>query len=176
METVINKIKEVQSNYVGMAIYSTKDNRIVASYNNELNIPLASAAKLVIGFVVTQMVKENKHNWNDILHHIKFNPHEDSAQLYPHLQGRTSLTLSQAVEVMIACHDSCVAQSVVMHCGGWDAVKMYAQTYFSKIYIQENARDEKNVGELVKFLPFSYKPFKVINQNQNYGNQLLAAW
>ena len=78
------------------------------------------------------MVKENKHNWNDILHHIKFNPHEDSAQLYPHLQGRTSLTLSQAVEVMIACHDSCVAQSVVMHCGGWDAVKMYAQTYFSK--------------------------------------------
>lgn len=60
METVINKIKEVQSNYVGMAIYSTKNNRIVASYNNELNIPLASAAKLVIGFVVTQMVKENK--------------------------------------------------------------------------------------------------------------------
>ena len=43
METVINKIKEVQSNYVGMAIYSTKDNRIVASYNNELNIPLASS-------------------------------------------------------------------------------------------------------------------------------------
>ncbi|MEC2433792.1 hypothetical protein P9X00_31940, partial [Bacillus cereus] len=77
METVINKIKEVQSNYVGMAIYSTKNNRIVASYNSELNIPLASAAKLVIGFVVTQMVKENKHNWNDILHYIKFNPHED---------------------------------------------------------------------------------------------------
>ena len=120
-----------------------KNNRIVASYNSELNIPLASVAKLVIGFVVTQMVKENKHNWNDILHYIKFNPHEDSAQLYPHLQGRTSLTLSQAVEVMIACHDSYVAQSVVMHCGGWDAVKMYAQTYFSKIHIQENARDEK---------------------------------
>ncbi|TKI15782.1 hypothetical protein FC683_30670, partial [Bacillus cereus] len=62
METVINKIKEVQSNYVGMEIYSTKNNRIVASYNSELNIPLASAAKLVIGFVVAQMVKENKHN------------------------------------------------------------------------------------------------------------------
>lgn len=112
-----------------------------------------TTAKLVIGFVVTQMVKENKHNWNDILHYIKFNPHEDSAQLYPHLQGRTSLTLSQAVEVIIACHDSYVAQSVVMHCGGWDAVKMYAQTYFSKIHIQENARDEKNVGELSEVLP-----------------------
>ncbi|CGG67456.1 Uncharacterised protein [Streptococcus pneumoniae] len=160
METVINKIKEVQSNYVGMAIYSTKNNRIVASYNSELNIPLASAAKLVIGFVVTQMVKENKHNWNDILHYIKFNPHEDSAQLYPHLQGRTSLTLSQAVEVMIACHDSYVAQSVVMHCGGWDAVKMYAQTYFSKIHIQENARDEKNVGELSEVLALFIQTFQ----------------
>ena len=160
METVINKIKEVQSNYVGMAIYSTKNNRIVASYNSELNIPLASAAKLVIGFVVTQMVKENKHNWNDILHYIKFNPHEDSAQLYPHLQGRTSLTLSQAVEVIIACHDSYVAQSVVMHCGGWDAVKMYAQTYFSKIHIQENARDEKNVGELSEVLALFIQTFQ----------------
>lgn len=66
------------------------------------------------------MVKENKCNWNDILHHVKFNPNEDSAQLYPHLQGRRTLTLSKAVEVMIACHDSYVAQSVVMYCGGWD--------------------------------------------------------
>ena len=106
------------------------------------------------------MVKENKHNWNDILHYIKFNPHEDSAQLYPHLQGRTSLTLSQAVEVMIACHDSYVAQSVVMHCGGWDAVKMYAQTYFSKIHIQENARDEKNVGELSEVLALFIQTFQ----------------
>ncbi|MGE7886978.1 serine hydrolase [Bacillus cereus] len=160
METVINKIKEIQSNYVGMEIYSTKNNRIVASYNSELNIPLASAAKLVIGFVVTKMVKENKHNWNDILHHITFNPNEDSAQLYPHLQGRTALALSKAVEVMIACHDSYIAQSVVMHCGGWDAVKMYAKTYFSKIHIQENARDEKNVGELNEVLALLIQIFQ----------------
>ncbi|PGQ44830.1 serine hydrolase, partial [Bacillus thuringiensis] len=80
--------------------------------------------------------------------------------LYPHLQGRTSLTLSQAVEVMIACHDSYVAQSVVTHCGGWDAVKMYAQTYFSKIHIQENARDEKNVGELNEVLALFIQIFQ----------------
>ncbi|AFQ12055.1 TPA: serine hydrolase [Bacillus pacificus] len=152
METVIQKMKEIQSDHVGIAIYSTKSNRIVASYNSEINIPLASAAKVVIGFVVAQMVKENKRNWHDILHHVKFNPNEDSAQLYPHLQGRRNLTLSKAVEVMIACHDSYVAQSVVMYCGGWDAVKMYAQTYFSKIHIQEDARDEKNVGELNEVL------------------------
>ena len=38
-------MKEIQSDHVGIAIYSTKNNRIVASYNSELNIPLASAAK-----------------------------------------------------------------------------------------------------------------------------------
>ena len=160
METVIQKMKEIQSDQVGISIYSTKSNRIVASYNSELNIPLASAAKVVIGFVVAQMVKENKCNWNDILHHVKFNPHEDSAQLYPHLQGRRTLTLSKAVEVMIACHDSYVAQSVVMYCGGWDIVQMYAQTHFSKIHIQENARDEKNVGELNEVLSLLVQIFQ----------------
>ncbi|EMI9089578.1 MULTISPECIES: serine hydrolase [Bacillus] len=160
METVIQKMKEIQSDQVGISIYSTKSNRIVASYNSELNIPLASAAKVVIGFVVAQMVKENKCNWNDILHHVKFNPHEDSAQLYPHLQGRSTLTLSKAVEVMIACHDSYVAQSVVMYCGGWDIVQMYAQTHFSKIHIQENARDEKNVGELNEVLSLLVQIFQ----------------
>lgn len=152
METVIQKMKEIQVGHVGVAIYSTKNECIIISYNSELYIPLASAAKVVIGFVAAQMVKENKRNWNDVLHHIKFHPHEDSAQLYPHLQGRSTLTLSKAVEVMIACHDSYVAQSVVMYCGGWDIVQMYAQTHFSKIHIQENARDEKNVGELNQVL------------------------
>lgn len=147
METVIQKMKEIQSDHVGIAIYSTKSNRIVASYNSELNIPLASVAKVVIGFVVAQMVKENKRNWHDILHHVKFNPNEDSAQLYPHLQGRRTLTLSKAVEVMIACHDSYVAQSVVMYCGGWDAVKMYAQTYLSKIHIQEDTLKMRKILE-----------------------------
>ncbi|PFM14740.1 hypothetical protein COC45_23890 [Bacillus cereus] len=151
METVIQKMKEIQSDQVGISIYSTKSNRIVASYNSELNIPLASAAKVVIGFVVAQMVKENKCNWNDILHHVKFNPH---------LQGRSTLTLSKAVEVMIACHDSYVAQSVVMYCGGWDIVQMYAQTHFSKIHIQENARDEKNVGELNEVLSLLVQIFQ----------------
>ncbi|WP_242235188.1 serine hydrolase [Bacillus cereus group sp. BfR-BA-01316] len=152
METVIQKMKEIQFGHVGVAIYSTKNERIVASYNGELYIPLASAAKVVIGFVAAQMVKENKCNWNDILHHIKFNPHEDSAQLSPHLQGRATLTHSKAVEVMIACHDSYIAQSIVMHCGGWDTVREYVSTYFSKIHIQENPRDEQNVEELNQVL------------------------
>ncbi len=152
METVIQKIKEIQSGHVGIAIYSTKNERVIASYNDELYIPLASAAKVAIGFALAKMVREKKVSWNDILHHIKFNPGEDSAQLYPHLQGRTTLTLSKAVEVMIACHDSYVAQSIVMHCGGWNTVREYVLTYFSKIYIQENPKDEKNIGELNQVL------------------------
>ncbi|EJR54966.1 hypothetical protein IIM_01906 [Bacillus cereus VD107] len=94
------------------------------------------------------MVKDKQISWNDILHHIKFNPNEDSAQLYPHLQGRNIFSLSKAVEMMIACHDSYIAQSIVMHCGGWDTVREYVSTYFTKIHIQDNPRDEQNVGEL----------------------------
>ncbi|EJS07248.1 MULTISPECIES: serine hydrolase [Bacillus] len=152
MQDVIGKIKEIQSGQVGVIVYSTKYENIIASYNNELYVPLASAAKVAIGFAVAKMVKDKQINWNDTLHHIKFNPNEDSVQLYPHLQGRTTLTLSKAVEVMIACHDSYIAHSVVMHCGGWETVRENVLTYFSKIHIQENPRDEQNVGELNQVL------------------------
>ncbi|TCJ81999.1 UNVERIFIED_ORG: beta-lactamase family protein [Bacillus cereus] len=148
METVIEKMKEIQFGQLGVVVYSTKNDNIIASYNNELYVPLASAAKVAIGFAVTNMVKDKQISWDDILHQIKFNPKEDSAQLYPHLQGRDTLTLSKAVEVMIACHDSYIAQSIVMHCGGWDFIRKYVSTYFSKIHVQENPRDEQNVGEL----------------------------
>ncbi|GCF72954.1 serine hydrolase [Bacillus cereus] len=148
MQAVIGKIKEIQTGQVGILVYSTKNGNIVATHNNELYVPLASAAKVAIGFAVAKMVKDKLISWNDTLHHIKFNPNEDSAQLYPHLQGRATLTLSKAVEVMIACHDSYIAQSIVMHCGGWDTVREYVSTNFSKIHIQENPRDEQNVGEL----------------------------
>lgn len=123
MQAVIKKIKEIQIGQVGILVYSTKNGNIVATHNNELYVPLASAAKVAIGFAVARMVKDKQINWNDTLHHIKFNPNEDSVQLYPHLQGRTTLTLSKAVEVMIACHDSYIAHSVVMHCGGWETVR-----------------------------------------------------
>ncbi|GAB6612585.1 MULTISPECIES: serine hydrolase [Bacillus] len=148
METVIEKMKEIQSGQLGVVVYSTKYDNIIASYNNELYVPLASAAKVAIGFAVANMIKDKQISWNDILHQIKFNPKEDSAQLYPHLQGRDTLTLSKAVEVMIACHDSYIAKSIIMYCGGWDSIRKYVSTYFSKIHVQENPRDEQNVGEL----------------------------
>ncbi|CAM4250170.1 hypothetical protein CN575_05525 [Bacillus wiedmannii] len=148
MQTVIKRMKDIQSGQVGVIVSSTKYEDIIASYNNELYVPLASAAKVAIGFAVANMVKEEQISWDDILHQIKFNPKEDSAQLYPHLQGRDTLSLSKAVEVMIACHDSFIAKSIVMYCGGWNAIRKYVSTYFSKIHVQENPRDEQNVGEL----------------------------
>ncbi|MGN4443471.1 serine hydrolase [Bacillus cereus group sp. MYBK79-1] len=148
MQTVIEKIKEIQSGQVGLVVSSTKYDNIIASYNNDLYVPLASAAKVVIGFAVANMVKEKQISWDHILHQITFNPKEDSAQLYPHLQGRDTLSVSKAVEVMIACHDSYIAKAIVLHCGGWDAIRKYVSMYFPNIYVQENPRDEQNVGEL----------------------------
>ncbi|WP_342714630.1 serine hydrolase [Bacillus paramycoides] len=150
MQTVIGKIKEIQSGQVGLVVSSTKYDNIIASYNNDLYVPLASAAKVVIGFAVAvaNMVKEKQISWDHILHQITFNPKEDSAQLYPHLQGRDTLSVSKAVEVMIACHDSYIAKAIVLHCGGWDAIREYVSMYFPNIHVQENPRDEQNVGEL----------------------------
>ncbi|MGG5737146.1 MULTISPECIES: serine hydrolase [Bacillus cereus group] len=152
MQAVIGKIKEIQIGQVGILVYSTKNGNIVATHNDELYVPLASAAKVAIGFAVAKMVKDKLISWSDKLHHIKYNPNEDSAQLYPHLQDRATLTLSKAVEVMVACHDSYIAQSIVMHCGGWDTIREYVSTNFSKIHIQENPKDEKNIGELKQVL------------------------
>ncbi|TXR60869.1 hypothetical protein DM800_23590 [Bacillus sp. AY18-3] len=148
MQTVIERMKEIQSGQVGVIVSSTKFEDIIASYNNELYVPLASAAKVAIGFAVANMVKNKQISWNDMLHQIKFNPKEDSAQLYPHLQGRDTISLCKAVEVMIACHDSYIAKTIVLHCGGWDTIRKYVSTYFPKIHVQENPRDEQNIGEL----------------------------
>lgn len=148
MQTVIEKIKEIQSGQVGLVVSSTKYDNIIASYNNDLYVPLASAAKVAIGFAVANMVKEKQISWDHILHQIKVDPKEDSAQLYPHVQGRDTLSLSKAVEVMIACHDSFIAKSIVLHCGGWDSIRKYVSTSFPNIHVQENPRDEQNVGEL----------------------------
>ncbi|CAM4346472.1 serine hydrolase [Bacillus albus] len=148
MQTVIEKIKEIQSGQVGLVVYSTKYDNIIAYYNNDLYIPLASAAKVAIGFAVAIMIKEKQISWDDILHQIKFDSKEDSVQLYPHLQERDTLSLSKAVEVMIGCHDSYIAKAIVLHCGGWDVIRKYVSMYFPNIHVQENPRDEQNVGEL----------------------------
>lgn len=67
MQAVIRKIKEIQIGQVGILVYSTKNGNIVATHNNELYVPLASAAKVAIGFTVAKMVKDKLIIWNDTL-------------------------------------------------------------------------------------------------------------
>ncbi|PEE39434.1 serine hydrolase [Bacillus pseudomycoides] len=160
MEEVIKKIKEIKSGQVGIVAYSAESQNIVALYNDDILVPLASAAKVAIGFAVAKMVEENQVRWSDEIANIVFNPKEDSKEIYPHLQRRTVLTLKNAVEVMIACHDNCIAQSVVNFCGGWEEVNRRIQCSFSKIYITKDPRDMKNVGKLKQVLKLLIRIFQ----------------
>ncbi|WP_459502938.1 serine hydrolase [Bacillus sp. C1] len=160
MEEAIKKIKEIKSGQVGIVVYSAKSQNIVALYNDDILVPLASAAKIAIGFAVANMVEENQICWSDEIKNITFHPKEDSKEVYPHLQRRTVLTLRNAVEVMIACHDTCIAQSVVNFCGGWEEVNRRIQCSFAKMYITKDPRDGKNVGNLKQVLKLLIRIFQ----------------
>lgn len=146
MQKVIEILKEIESNDIGFSIYSNIEQRVVASLNSGINIPLASAAKVAIGFCIIKWVEEGLLNWNDRIEDVSLNPNEDSNELYPHLQNRKSLALNEAVEVMIACHDSFVANRVVLVCGGWEEVNKQIKSHFSKINITQDPRDIANSG------------------------------
>ncbi|MDZ5609431.1 serine hydrolase [Bacillus pseudomycoides] len=165
MEEVIKKIKEIKSDQVGIVIYSQESQNIVALYNDDILVPLASAAKIAIGFAIAKMVEENQVRWSDEIDNIAFSHKEDSKELYPHLQKRTVLALRNAVEVMIACHDNFIAQSVVGFCGGWEEVNRRIQSSFSKIYITKDPRDAKNVGKLKQVLKLLIRIFQGYKSN-----------
>lgn len=147
MNKVIEKLKEIEIGEVGIHIYSTKEQKYRSSFNGDLIVPLASAAKVAIGFCMTKWVEEGLIKWDDLVE-VSFNPEEDSKELYPHLQSRTSLPLREAVEVMIACHDSIVAKCIVNHCGGWEKVNRSIQSYYPTINVTENPRDIENKAQL----------------------------
>jgi len=152
MQKVIEKLKEIESNDVGLIIYSSMEQKVVASLSCEITVPLASAAKVAIGFCIAKWVEEGYLVWNDRIEEIRFNPDEDSNELYPHLQNRKSLALHEAVEVMIACHDSLVANRIVQVCGGWEKVSNQIKSYFNTINITQNPRDVDNSGEVSQLL------------------------
>lgn len=152
MQKVIEKLKEIETGEVGIIIYSNFKQDIVCSLNKDLLVPLASSAKVAIAFCVAKLVEERRYNWNDIVEDICFNPDEDSNQIYPHFQNRETLALSDAVEVMISCHDSFVANRIVQFCGGWENINIKIKSYFNNINITQNPRDLDNNGELAQML------------------------
>lgn len=152
MNKVIDKLEEIEIGEVGINIYSTKEQKHKTSLNSELTVPLASAAKVAIGFCVTKWIEEDLIKWDDIVEEVSFNPEEDSKELYPHLQKRKSLPLREAVELMIACHDSYIAECIVNFCGGWEKLNKSIQFYYPTINVTENPRDAENKGRLDQML------------------------
>ncbi|KAA0955393.1 serine hydrolase [Sporosarcina sp. ANT_H38] len=152
MEKVLDKLEELKSAEVGIIVYSQVKQEIVLSLNKGLSVPLASAAKVAIAFCIAKLVEERHYKWTDIVEDIILNPEEDSNKVYPHFQSRENLALQDAVEVMIACHDSFVANRIVQFCGGWEMVNNKIKSYFKNINITQNPRDLDNNGELSEML------------------------
>lgn len=152
MQHILEKLNELDSGEVGLVIFSVLEGDIVCSFNQKMSVPLASAAKVAIAFCLTKLVEERHYAWNDLVNDISFNPNEDSNEIYPHFQDRVTLSLQEAVEVMIACHDSFVANRIVEHIGGWDKLNRKLKSYFNNINITKNPRDFHNVGELSQLM------------------------
>lgn len=164
MEKVLEKLMELKSDNAGIIVYSQAKQDIVLSLNKDLVIPLASAAKVAIGFCIAKLVEEKQYQWTDIIEDITFNPEEDSKEVYPHFQSRENLALQDAVEVMIACHDSFVANKVVQFCGGWEIINNKIKAYFNNINVTQNPRDLNNsgeLGEMLKLLQLIYQGYKM---------------
>ncbi|WP_232698850.1 serine hydrolase [Brevibacillus daliensis] len=160
MKKIIEKVKEIDSNDVGIIVFSHKKQSIISSYNEDITVPLASSAMLALGFCVAKWVEETLLSWDDKVDNITFHPKEDSKEKYPHLQQRTTLALRDAVEVMIACHDSFLANSVVQFCGGWDKINNQLKLYFSHINITNNPRDSENTGQLKQMFELLHSIFQ----------------
>ena len=164
MEKVLEKIKELESGEVGIIIYSQVKQDILLSLNPGLLVPLASAAKVAISFCITKLIEERHYKWTDIVEDITLNPDEDSNEVYPHFQNRENLSLRDAVEVMVACHDSFVANRIVQFCGGWELINQKLKSYFKNINITQNPRDLDNKGELsemLELLRLIYQGYKI---------------
>ena len=155
MEKVLTKLNQLKSGKVGIIIYSQLKQEILLSFNKDLKVPLASVAKVALAFCIAKMVEERRFEWTDTVGNISFNPEEDSNKVYPHFQSRENLALQDAVEVMIACHDSFVAESVVQFCGGWEIINNKMKSYFKNITITQNPRDLNNIGKLSETLELS---------------------
>ena len=150
MNKVIEKLKEIESGVIGITIYSSEKQTIVTAFNSDISVPLASAAKVAIGFCIAKWVEDKTYDWDTIIDNIRFDPKEDSKELYPHFQDRETLPLRDAVEVMIACHDSFVANSIVEFCGGWDQLNEKIKSYFQNINITQDPLEIANNGELAQ--------------------------
>ncbi|MGM0803749.1 MAG: serine hydrolase [Bacillota bacterium] len=152
MQRVVTSLKTLESDQVGIIIYSTKQKEVVCSLNSNLIVPLASAAKVVIGYCIAKWVERGLFHWNDLIEDYELDKEENSGVLFPHFQGMMSLSLGNLVEVMITCHDSKAADSVVKFCGGWEKVNTELRREYNYMNLTPNPRDLENSGEIGEVL------------------------
>lgn len=148
LQNVLNVLRNLPEGEYGLLVFSQLKQEMIQSINPDLEIPLASAAKLAIAFCVVKFIEEGRYTWNEKVSPMRFDPREDSQELYPHFQQRSSLLLREAVEMMIACHDRFVAQCVVNVVGGWEVVNATLQKYYPTIHVNDDPRDGQNKGQL----------------------------
>jgi len=111
--------------------------------------PLACVSKVAVGCAAVQHVLDGMLYWEQSISESVFDPKEDSADVYPHLQGLAQYEIRDVVEVMIACHDGKCANSVANLIGGWGVVQTNINHKHSRIHVNQNARDEeRNSAEL----------------------------
>ncbi|AYC30076.1 serine hydrolase [Paenisporosarcina cavernae] len=146
MLEILSKIDETNEGVFAYAIASVRGNQNLHSFQTNEVMPLASAAKVAIAYAVTKLVEAQHLSWEDKLDDVLFDPKEDSNELYPHLIGRSSIQLGEAIEVMIACHDSIVAKLIVTCAGGWEKINRLISEKFPSMHVTENPRDDKNIG------------------------------
>ncbi|MFS0821827.1 serine hydrolase [Bacillus sp. 1P02SD] len=173
MLKILEKVNEIESGEVGMIIFSQLKQEIVLSHNEKLVVPLASAAKVAIGFCIAKSVEEGNCKWYDIIKNISYDPNEDSNELYPHFQNRENLTLQEAVEVMIACHDQSVANSIVQFLGGWEKANQMIKSYFPRVNISPDPRSSDNKGELNHLMNLLCEVYQGYEQNPVLWHPLL---
>lgn len=163
MKCIQEKLSEIKNGEVGVIVFSDLKEEIILSSNEDILVPLASAAKVGIGYCIAKFIEEGEFKWTDQVDQISFNPKEDSKEIYPHLQSRDFLSLQEAVEVMIACHDSFIANRVVQYCGGWEKINQKIQSSFIHMNFTEDPRDTENVGklsELMGLMQLIYRGYK----------------
>lgn len=58
MNNVLEKLQEIKEGKVGMEVFSNQAQTKILSLNREMVVPLASSAKVAIGFCITKWVEE----------------------------------------------------------------------------------------------------------------------
>ncbi|MDP9380022.1 MAG: class A beta-lactamase-related serine hydrolase [Chloroflexota bacterium] len=135
---------------LGVLAMSVPDGRTLSSLHEDESFPLASAAKLAIGWAAADAVRGGKVRWHTLVRGLELDPNDEGGrELYPHIFGQTELELREVVEVMIGALDHYYAMAVARQLGGWDAVQRRISDAYPGVRVHMNPYDpEQNSGQL----------------------------